>query len=131
MISGVRASSISTLSASSTIAKIQAAQQWRPRRSARPGQPASSTEQAPPLARFAGQAITQIVEDQILVDAVGHVAAIGLHALRRGLLGDDQADPQREELIHRGKIRGIAARQVVVHRDHMDRRAGERHGHRR
>ena len=89
-ISGVRASSISTLSASSTMAKC------RPRSSGRLRAPPPNSRARSCCAGLrapAGRdAVAQVVEDQLLVGAVGDVAGVGGARSVGRHAGDDGAD---------------------------------------
>ena len=110
--------------------EVQPAQQGRRAgRVARPGEPTVDHRAGAGTAALLGDAVAQVVEDEVLVDAVGDVAGVRFDALWAFLVGDDEADAQPEEGIHRRQIGGIATRQVVVDGDHMHRRAGECHGH--
>jgi hypothetical protein len=72
--------------------------------------------------------VAQVVERDLLVAAVGDVAAvcraarIGIHALL------DTSDRQAERLVDRPHPIGIALGQIVVHGDHVDRATSERRG---
>ena len=70
--------------------------------------------------------IAQVIEAQLVVRAVGHVAGIGRAALLRREVMDDQADRQAEEAVHLAHPLGVALGQIVVDRNDMHALAGQR-----
>ena len=125
-ISGVRASSTSTLSASSTMANC------RPRSSSRPPAPRAIEQAEPhrdrvrPAAEH--QPVPEVVEGDFLVAAIRDVAGVGGAPLRRLLAAAHAAHRQAEPLVDRRHLLRIALGQVVVDRDDVHRLAGERRG---
>ena len=120
MISGVRASSMRMLSASSTIGEIVGALDGQlclhggsPR--AQEGlleRLAVGVAELEPL-----QLVAEEVEAEFLAGAVGDVAGVGAPRERVGLPGLDAADRQPQQLVDRRHPFGVAAGQVVVDRD--------------
>ena len=77
------------------------------------------------LARVA-HIVPEIVEAQLVVGAVGDVAGIGGAARLLVELRDDDADAEAEELVDPPHPAGVAAGEVVVHRDDVDALARQR-----
>ena len=73
-----------------------------------------------------GHVVTQVVEPELGVGAVGDVRVVGL-ALGRAVLdvGSDPAHGQPEEPVELAHPLGVAGGQVVVDRDHVDAVAGQ------
>ena len=64
--------------------------------------------------------VTQVVETELVVGAVGDVAVVGAATCGRvGLVLVDAVDGEAEELVHRAHPFGVTFGQVVVHSDHM------------
>ena len=72
------------------------------------------------IVRVRHQLLTQDVEPDLRDRAVGDVAGVGFPALDTGRGLGDTTDGESEELEHRGHPRGVAGREVVVHRDDVD-----------
>ena len=106
MISGVRASSIRIESTSSTIAK-----EW--------------LRWTSPSLRD-GHVVAQVVEAELGVRAVGDVRRVGLSALGERHHVLDRSDRHAEPLEDGAVPLGVALGEVVVRRDEVDARAGER-----
>jgi hypothetical protein len=70
--------------------------------------------------------VAQIVEAELVVRAVGDVAVVGVAALLVAEIGDDDADRHAEKAVDLTHPVGIAASEVVVHRDDMDALAFQR-----
>lgn len=73
-----------------------------------------------------GHVVAQVIEAEFVVGAVGDVGGVGGALVFRRLEGSDHADAEAEELVQRAHPVGVAARQVVVHRDHVHALAGQR-----
>ena len=73
-----------------------------------------------------GHVVAQVVEAELVVGAVGDVAAVGGAALVRRQLVEDLADSQAEEAVHPTHPVGVAADQVVVGGHRVHTVAGER-----
>ncbi len=69
--------------------------------------------------------VAQVVEAEFVVGAVGDVGGIGGALFFRRLERRDDTDRETEELVQRAHPVGVAAGQVVVHRDHVNALAGE------
>ena len=113
MISGVRASSIRMESTSSTIAKV-----W-PRWTV--------------AVERRRHVVAQVVEAELGVRAVRDVGRVGVAPLVRRHHVPDRGRAHPERLVHRAHPLGVALGEVVVHRDEVDVRAGQRvqvEGHR-
>jgi len=65
------------------------------------------------------EVVTQIVEAEFVVGAVGDIAGVGGTLFRRGLRVADHAHGQPEKAIHRTHPVGVALREVLVDRDHV------------
>jgi hypothetical protein len=78
------------------------------------------------LVRVVDQVVAQIVEAELVVRAVGHVAAIGGLALALAQAVDDHAHRQAQEAVDLAHPVGVALGQVVVDRDQVHALAGER-----
>ena len=63
--------------------------------------------------------VTEVVEAELVVGAVGYVGGIGIAALGIGQAVDDAADRQTEEAIDRSHPLRIASREVVIDGDDM------------
>ena len=63
--------------------------------------------------------VTQVVEAELVVGAVGDVSVVLLAALRRLLLGDDAADVHAEETVDTAHQLALVAGEVVVDGDHV------------
>ena len=70
--------------------------------------------------------VAQVVEGELVVRAVGHVALVGGVLLFLGLLRNDDADAHAQRVIDLAHPLGVATGQVVVHRDHVHPATGER-----
>ena len=70
--------------------------------------------------------VAQIVEAQLVIRAIGDVAAIGFLPLVIVQLVDDDADTQAEKPVDLPHPFGVALRQIVVDRDDMHALARER-----
>jgi hypothetical protein len=70
--------------------------------------------------------VTQVVEPELVVGAVGDVSAVGRPALLGRQLVEDLADAQTEEAVHPAHPVGVAAGEVVVDGDDVHAVAGER-----
>jgi len=70
--------------------------------------------------------VAQIVEAQLVVGGVGHVAIVGGAALVVVETVGDDAGRQPEEAVDAAHPLRVAAGEIVVHRDHMHAVAGER-----
>ena len=70
--------------------------------------------------------VAQIVEAELVVGAVGDIAAVGLLALLVVQPVDDDADGETEERVDLAHPFGVAAGEVVVDGDHMHAAAGQR-----
>ena len=122
MISGVRASSIRMLSASSTIAK------WCVRWTGVSASAVLAAAEEGLLERLAVgvaeleplQLVAEEVEAELLAGAVGDVAGVGGAAVAVGLAGLDAADGQAEQLVDRRHPLGVALGEVVVDGDDVD-----------
>ena len=64
--------------------------------------------------------VAQIVEAELVVGAVGHVAGVLLGALLVIQLVHDAADGQAQEPVDRAHPLGVALGEVVVHGDDVD-----------
>ncbi|KGE03265.1 hypothetical protein HRUBRA_02213 [Pseudohaliea rubra DSM 19751] len=73
-----------------------------------------------------GHVVAEIIEAELVVGAVDHVAAVGGALLLRQLAGADHAHLQTEELVERPHPAGVPAGEIVVHGDQVHRLAGER-----
>ena len=78
------------------------------------------------LVQRGGHVVAQVVEPVLGVGAVRDVGRVGGALLVVGLHVLEHADGEAERLVDRAHPVGIAARQVVVDRDHVDALAGER-----
>ena len=72
-----------------------------------------------------GHVVAQVVEPELGVRPVHHVARVRLAALRERHEVLDGADGAAEQLVHRLRPLRVALRQVVVHRHEMDSLSGE------
>ena len=63
--------------------------------------------------------VTQIIEAELVVGAVGDVGIVLLATLRRLLIGDDAADAHAQETVDAPHDLALVAGQIVVHGDHM------------
>ena len=70
--------------------------------------------------------VAEIVEAELVVGAVGHVAGILRAALLVVEIVHDAADGEPQELVDGAHPGGVALGQIVVHGDDMDAAAGER-----
>ncbi len=67
-----------------------------------------------------GHVVAQVVETELSVRAVGHVALIRLALLIKfGQVGADPTDAESKKTVQRAHPVGVARRQVVVHRHHV------------
>ncbi len=78
------------------------------------------------LRQFVFHIVAQIVEAELVVGAVGDVAAIGVGALLVRYVVDDDADAHAEEAIDPAHPLGVAAGEIVVDGDDMDAAAAQR-----
>ena len=69
--------------------------------------------------------VAQVVEAELGVGAVGDVAVVHLAAHRRGLVVQDAADGEPEELVDVAHPLGVAGGQVVVDGDHVHAAPGQ------
>lgn len=112
--------------------EMQAAQQQRLRRAGPAGLEQLIDHEAGASAALAErQTIAQVIEDDLLIGAVGHVAAIGPLAILRRLPLDDEADAQAERFVDRRELLGVAPGQIIVDGHDMHGTAAERRGNRR
>ena len=70
--------------------------------------------------------VSEVVEAELVVGAVGHVAGIGPFALRVREAVDDRAGGEAEEAVDLRHPGGVAGGQVVVDGDDVDALAGQR-----
>ena len=70
--------------------------------------------------------VPQVVETELVVGPVGDVGPVGRAPLLVAQVVLDHADAEPQELVEAAHPLRVAARQVVVHRDHVDALAGER-----
>ena len=70
--------------------------------------------------------VTQIVEAELVVGAVGNVGSVGLALLRRRLAAPDHANAQAQELVDRTHPARVALGEILVDRDDMHALAGQR-----
>ncbi len=70
--------------------------------------------------------VAQVVEAEFVIGAVGDVGQIGRLLFFVGLLRHHHARAHAQEAVQAAHPFGVAARQVVVHRDHVDALAGDR-----
>ena len=70
--------------------------------------------------------VAQVVEAELVVGPVGHVAGIGFAALTVVQVVDDDSDRQPQHFVELPHPLGVAAGQVVVHRDNVDALALQR-----
>jgi hypothetical protein len=75
--------------------------------------------------------IAEVVEHQLLVGAIGDITRISALPLLEGLPVLDQAYAEAKRIEDRRELFGVAACQIVVDRDDMNRTAHERGGNRR
>ena len=73
-----------------------------------------------------GHVVTQVVEAELVVGAVGDVGGVLLAARGRVHVGEDHADLEAEEAVHPAHPLRVALGQVVVDRDDVHALAGER-----
>ena len=73
----------------------------------------------------AGHVVAEVVEAELVVGAVGDVAAVGLAALVGAHLRQDHADRQAEEVVDAAHHLRLVLREVVVDRDDVDALAGQ------
>ena len=125
-MSGVRASSMKMLSASSTRAKFKLALHRGDQRRDRAVAPGGSRTAASRPAAAQLQPVAQEVEAELARRAVGDVAVVGGFALRLRHLHLQDADRQAEHLVDRSDPLGVALGQVVVDRGDVDTLAGQR-----
>ena len=109
--------------------ELQPAQQQARRRRRIAGERAQAQRDRVRLAAE-HQAVAQVVEGDLLVAAVGHVAGIGGAPHRRLLPLLHAAHAQAEQLVHRRHLHRVALGEVVVHRHHVHRASRERRGRR-
>ena len=69
--------------------------------------------------------VAEIVETELVVRAVGDVAAIRFLPLAIAVMVLDDADGEAEELVEAAHPFGVAAGEVIVHGDDVDAAAGE------
>ena len=73
-----------------------------------------------------GEVVAQVVEAELVVGAVGDVAAVGAQPLVLAEPVDDHARGHAEEGVDAAHPLGVALRQVVVDGDHVHAAAGQR-----
>ena len=69
--------------------------------------------------------VPQVVKTQLIVGAVGNVAGIGLATLGTVHIMDDQAHAEPQEAVHLAHPLTVTARQIIVHRHHVDALAAQ------
>jgi len=69
--------------------------------------------------------VAQVIESELVVRPVGDVGAVGGAPFRVGQAVDDDTDGKVQEVVDGAHPGGVAARQVVVHRDEMAALAGQ------
>ena len=72
-----------------------------------------------------GHVVAQIIETEFVIGAVGDVGVIGGALFVRVHTADTDAHTQAEEVIELAHPFGVAARQIVINRDHMHALAGQ------
>ena len=72
-----------------------------------------------------GHVVTQVVEAELVVRAVGDVHGVLLAALGWALPGQDASGGQPQEAVDTAHQVGLVLSQVVVHRHHVDALAGQ------
>jgi len=70
--------------------------------------------------------VAQVVEAELVVGAIGDVGSIGFLALEIVHLVLDAADGKSEEFVNLAHPLGIATREVIVDRHHMNATPGQR-----
>ena len=128
MMSGVRASSMKMLSASSTRAKWCGALHVGVLRRVRwplPCSQAAQNGESCPLVPDDLEPVAQEIEAELRGGAVGDVAAIGGCAVLLGHLQLQDADASGRGLVDRPDPLGVAAGQVIVDRGDVDALAGQ------
>ncbi len=73
-----------------------------------------------------GHVVAQVVEAELVVGSVGDVGFVGGTPLGRIVSGLDQTHRQAEEAVDAAHPVGVAAGQVIVHRDDVHTLAGQR-----
>ncbi len=85
-------------------------------------------EEMPALHEFFGapsHVVAQVVETELVVGAVGDISGVRGPALIGGHLRHDDADVEAEKAVHPAHPLGVAAGQVIVHRDDVHALARE------
>ena len=69
--------------------------------------------------------VAQVVEAELIIGAVGDIGGVGVAALLVRKPRHDAADGKPQEAVDLAHPGGVAARQVIVHRDHMNAQTAE------
>ena len=69
--------------------------------------------------------IAQVIEHELLVGAVSHVARVGALPLLRLLSVFDQSDGETQRIVDGRQLLGVAAGEILIDRHNMDRAARE------